>query len=187
MDHVTGRPKISLNQKNDYDPPLFYDVSFRRHSLNTVRGFHLNIVPNFTLVNVEKPPCFLRKFSPDGKKFLAFSSDQTSLEIYSYQGPAAAADLLQGTEGEFLGGDDSEPSLRVRNSVFNRFFKLKYTVSVSSCNEQLNRECSLFTDNGRFVIVGSAAFVPEEPHVAMYNMYRLAWLSCQIKRLSRAE
>ena len=26
MDHVIGRPKISLNQKNNYDPPLFYDV-----------------------------------------------------------------------------------------------------------------------------------------------------------------
>ena len=145
---------------------------YRRNSLNTIRGFHLNIVPNFTLVNVEKPPCFLRKFSPDGKKFIAFSADQTSLEIYSYQGPAAAADLLQGTEGEFLGGDDTETSQRVRNVVFNRFFKLKYTVSVSPCNEQLNRECSLFTDNGRYVIVGSAAFVPEEPHVSMYNMYR---------------
>ena len=149
-----------------------YGPRYRRNSLNTMRGFHLNIVPNFTLVNVEKPPCFLRKFSPDGKKFIAFSADQTSLEIYNYQGPAAAADLLQGTEGEFLGGDDTESSQRIRNVVFNRFFKLKYTVSVSPCNEQLNRECSLFTDNGRYVIVGSAAFVPEEPHVAMYNMYR---------------
>ena len=144
----------------------------RRKSLNTSRGFHLNIVPNFTLVNVEKPPCFLRKFSPDGRNFIAFSADQTSLEIYSYQGPAAAADLLQGTEGEFLGGEESDTSQRVRNVVFNRFFKLKYTVSVSPCNEQLNRECSLFTDNGRYVIVGSAAFVPEEPHVPMYKMYR---------------
>ena len=132
----------------------------RRSSLNTVRGFHLNIVPNFTLVNVEKPPCFLRKFSPDGKKFIAFSADQTSLEIYSYQGPAAAADLLQGTEGEFLGGEDTEVSQRVRNEVFGRFFKLQYTVSVSPCSEQLNRECSLSTDNGDYVIVGSAAFVP---------------------------
>ena len=140
-------------------------ISFsRRSSLNTVRGFHLNIVPNFTLVNVEKPPCFLRKFSPDGKKFIAFSADQTSLEIYSYQGPAAAADLLQGTEGEFLGGEDTEVSQRVRNEVFGRFFKLQYTVSVSPCSEQLNREWSLSTDNGDYVIVGSAAFVPEEPH-----------------------
>ena len=36
---------------------------------------------------------------------------------------------------------------------------------MSPRNEQLNRECSLSTDNGDYVIVGSAAFVPEEPHV----------------------
>ena len=62
-----------------------FGPSHRRTSLNTTRGFHTNIFPDFTLVNVEKPPCFLRKFSPDGKKFIAFSADQTSLEIYDYQ------------------------------------------------------------------------------------------------------
>ena len=129
-----------------------YGTRYRRGALNTTRGFHTNIFPDYTLVNVEKPPCFLRKFSPDGKKFIAFSADQTSLEIYNYQGPAAAADLLQGTGGEggeFLGSEDTEANQRVRNVVFNRFFKLKFTVSVSPCSEQLNRECSLFTDNGR--------------------------------------
>lgn len=48
-----------------------------------VRCFHQNLFPNFTVVNVEKPPCFLRKFSPDGRCFIAFSSDQTSLEVRS--------------------------------------------------------------------------------------------------------
>jgi len=148
-----------------------FGTAYRRNSLNTVRGFHTNIFPDFTLVNVEKPPCFLRKFSPDGKRFIAFSSDQTSLEIYAYQGPAAAADLLQGVEGEFLSNEDSHDNNKIRNVVFNRFFKLRHCVSVSPCNEQLNRECSLFTDNGRFVIVGSAAFVPDEPHAGMYSMY----------------
>jgi len=84
-----------------------FGATYRRHSLNTVRGFHTNIFPDFTLVNVEKPPCFLRKFSPDGKRFIAFSADQTSLEIYAYQGPAAAADLLEGVGGEFLSSEES--------------------------------------------------------------------------------
>lgn len=149
-----------------------YGTSYRRNCLNTLRGFHTNIFPDFTLVNVEKPPCFLRKFSPDGKMFIAFSADQTSLEIYAYQGPAAAADLLHGVSGEYLGNEDNHDNNRIRNVVFNRFFKLRHCVSVSPCHEQLNRECSLFTDNGRFVIVGSAAFVPEEPHAAMYCIYR---------------
>ena len=111
------------------------------------------------------------------KKFIGFSVEQTSLKIYSYQGPAAAD--TEGTEGEFLGGEDTEVSLRDRNEVFvGRIFKLQYTESVSPCSEQFKKECgesSLFTDNGRYVIVGSAAFVPEEPNVlprsGMYSAY----------------
>ena len=38
----------------------------RRH-LSQIRSFYQNITPNFTITNVYKPPCFLRKFSPDGK------------------------------------------------------------------------------------------------------------------------
>ena len=86
--------------------------------------------------------------------------------------PAAAADLLHGVNGEFLNNEDTPNNNKIRNVVFNRFFKLKYTVSVSPCNEQLNRECSLFTDNGHFVIVGSAVFIPEEPHQPLYETYR---------------
>ena len=52
--------------------------------VNTARGFYMNVYPNYTLVNVEKPPCFLRKFTPCGKYFIAFSMCQTSLEIYRY-------------------------------------------------------------------------------------------------------
>lgn len=48
---------------------------------HVVREFYQNVFPNLTIVNVEKPPCFLRKFSPDGKHFIAFSADQTSLEV----------------------------------------------------------------------------------------------------------
>ena len=54
----------------------------RGRIINTQRGFYMNIYPNYTLVNVEKPPCFLRKFTPCGKYFIAFSMCQTSLEIY---------------------------------------------------------------------------------------------------------
>lgn len=49
---------------------------------HVVREFYQNVFPNLTIVNVEKPPCFLRKFSPDGKHFIAFSADQTSLEVF---------------------------------------------------------------------------------------------------------
>ncbi len=53
----------------------------RGRPVSTTRGFFLNVFPNYTLVNVEKPPCFLRKFTPDGRYFIAFSPCQTHLEV----------------------------------------------------------------------------------------------------------
>ena len=41
-----------------------------------------------------------------------FSADQTSLEVYEYQGPAAAADLLQSVEGEYLTSEQNTANNR---------------------------------------------------------------------------
>lgn len=84
---------------------------------HTARQFYQNIFPNFTVINIEKPPCFLRKFSPDGKHFIAFSSDQTSLEVYTYRGPAAAGDLLQHMHKE-------SQRFEIKSQIFERFFKV---------------------------------------------------------------
>ncbi|XP_002730892.1 DET1 homolog, partial [Saccoglossus kowalevskii] len=138
---------------------------------HTARSFHQNVFPNFTIVNVEKPPCFLRKFSPDGQHFIAFSADQTSLEIYQFQGPAAAEELLQNTKFGPITAND-ELSQTIRSQIFQKFFVLRHSVNVAQNGEHLNRECSLFTDDGRFVIVGSAAYVPEEPYPYFFDVYR---------------
>ncbi|XP_030749680.1 DET1 homolog isoform X2 [Sitophilus oryzae] len=134
--------------------------------LHTVRQFYQNIFPNFTVINVEKPPCFLRKFSPDGKCFIAFSADQTSLEVYSYQGPAAAADLLQNI------GNYDTLSISIQNDIKSRIFErfFKHLINITT-TEQLNRECSLFSDDGRYVIVGSASYIPEEMRPTFYEIY----------------
>ncbi|XP_077989109.1 DET1 homolog [Glandiceps talaboti] len=137
---------------------------------HAARVFHQNVFPNFTVVNVEKPPCFLRKFSPDGQHFIAFSADQTSLEIYQFQGPAATEASLQNIKGSLTGND--EHSQNIRSNIFSRFFALRHSVNVAPNGEHLNRECSLFTDDGRYVIVGSAVYVPEEPYPYFFDVYR---------------
>ncbi|KAL1491712.1 hypothetical protein ABEB36_012269 [Hypothenemus hampei] len=136
--------------------------------LYTIRRFYQNVFPNFTVINVEKPPCFIRKFTPDGKYAIAFSADQSSLEVYSYQGPAAAADLLQ----KIANSDKLEETIyeEIKRNIFARFFKLKHSINITT-NEQLNRECSLFTDDGRYVIVGSASYIPEEIRPHFYEIY----------------
>lgn len=138
---------------------------------HVVRELYQNVHPNFTIVNVEKPPCFLRKFSPDGKHFVAFSSDQTSLEIYDYRGASAVADLIHYCKGEYVGNKSDEKSDYIRSQAFDRFFKLKWTVNVAQSGEQLNRECSLFTDDGRYIIVGSAAYLSEEQRPSFFELY----------------
>ncbi|XP_072938300.1 DET1 homolog [Epargyreus clarus] len=150
---------------------------------HVVREFYQNVFPNLTLVNVEKPPCFLRKFSPDGKHFIAFSADQTSLEIYEYRGGAAAGDLVAGYPSELL----NDTHHRIRTHIFYRFFRPKHTVNVCQhrlvarsernpgqlpyMEQQLNRECSLFTEDGRYVIVGSAAHIPEDLRPHFYHIH----------------
>jgi len=139
---------------------------------HVARMFYTNIFPNFTVVSVEKPPCFLRKFSPDGTYFIAFSSDQTSIEIYEFQGPGAAEALLQNVKGEDAGIRSDPMAAHIRSKLFDAFFKRKHVTSVASNGEHLNRECSLFTDDGKFVIVGSAVYVPDDPHPYFFDIYR---------------
>lgn len=134
---------------------------------HSARQFYQNIFPNFTVINVQTPRCFLRKFSPDGKYFIAFSADQSSLEVFRYRGAAAAADLLQSVD------DKSNPIklYDIKSRIFERFFKLKYTVTVSQRTEWLNRECSLFSEDGRYVIVGSSVLIPDEIRPHFYEIY----------------
>lgn len=96
--------------------------------VHCARQFYQNVFPNFTVMNVEKPPCFLRKFSPDGHYLIAFSSDQTSIEVYEYRGASAAADLLANSEGEYIGHKNDECSFQIRRNIFNRFFKVYYII-----------------------------------------------------------
>lgn len=141
----------------------------RQHE-HSNRYFYQNITPNFTVTNVQKPPCFLRKFSPDGRFLIAFSSDQTSIEIYRYMGPSAAADLLHWCEGTSVLKETEQKTFEIRRNIFDRFFKLTHTVNVATNCEQLNRECSLFTDNGKYVIVGSAS-IDDASSIDHFDMY----------------
>lgn len=192
-----------INSQNIVDR-LIYRETFAYHKPGThfhvTRQFYQNVFPNFTVMNVVKPPCFLRKFSPDGKYFIAFSADQTSVEIYVYQGPRAAGDLLEKvTFGEYVPNTQDTVNYEIRSQIFDKFFKvrikllmpvllsllpdsvcfiqeipflqLKFSISVSRSNEQLNRECSLFTDDSKYVIVGSAGHIPDDLRPHFYQVY----------------
>ena len=97
-------------------------------------------------------------------------------QIYEYQGCQAAQDLLRGQEGETLLTANDQRSLNIRGRLFERFFSLLHVTNVASNGEHLNRECSLFTDDCRYVIVGSAVYVPEEPPPYFFEVMTPSYL-----------
>src|SRR5581483_12317878 len=46
--------------------------------------------------------------------------------------------------------------------IFDAFFRLKFRVKVAPQGEDLNRECSLFTEDLRYLIVASATYIQDE-------------------------
>lgn len=127
-----------------------------------IRSFYQSVVPNYTEPHIQVPSGFLRKFSPDGNQLLGFSSDQKSVIIYDYLGAGAAQKLY-----------DREHKVEdVRKQIFECFFRVRHTIHIPYTNENLNRECSLFTDCGHYVIVGSSVAIQEDPYPHMYEVYR---------------
>ena len=55
-------------------------------------------------------------------KYFVSSADQTSLEVYEYQGPAAAADLLSNIQGKYLSSEQNE-----ENNRFPSFYSVFYS------------------------------------------------------------
>lgn len=92
--------------------------------IHLTRDFYKNIYPNLTVINVEKPAGFLRKFSPDGKYLIAFTFDQTSLEIYRYNGVVAAAGLIRSWTTEVVPNTNTDMPYSIRSQIFDKLFKV---------------------------------------------------------------
>ncbi|KAH9511325.1 acid phosphatase det1, variant 2 [Dermatophagoides farinae] len=139
-----------------------YNLHPRFHPFVFNNKLHQNVVPNYSIESAEHPNCFLRKFTYDGRYLMAFSSDITSVELYEYQGAAAAAQLLHlipsGDEDYLSYGDENA---EIRRKIFSCFFKRHHTITAAMDGGQLSRECSLFTDDNRFLIVVSISSTSE--------------------------
>ena len=126
------------------------------------RSLYQCIVPNHTESNIKVPPGYLRKFSPNGRHLVAFSSDQKSVLIYEYLGAGAANNLY----------DRDITKEQLKMMLFDQFFKSKYFISVSDIHENLNRECSLFTEDCQYIIVGSSVYIQDDPYPSFYEIFR---------------
>lgn len=94
---------------------------------HTIRDFYKCIYPNLSIINVEKPAGFLRKFSPDGKFLIAFTLDQTALEIYEFNGVGAATQLISAWKTEVVPNTNTDLPYTIRNQIFEKLFTVTTT------------------------------------------------------------
>ncbi|XP_073812319.1 de-etiolated protein 1 abo [Musca autumnalis] len=147
-----------------------------QHSHYYKKNFYKSITPRLTIQNVDKPLAFLRKFTPDGSMLLAFSYEQRALEVYQYQGVGKVAHLLGSQKSECItAADHSLDSLHIRQQLFNALFKKKYTIQLItaswSTRHVLNREFSIFMENGQYVLLVSVAGGSIFPSYQAYQEY----------------
>lgn len=104
-------------------------------------------------------------------QLIAFSSDQSSVEVYQFKGCSSAADLIESWSGDIVPNINKDQCYVIRSKIFEKFFKLKHVINMDGSEKQLNRECSLFCNDGRHVIVGSASFVSDDTRPHFYELY----------------
>lgn len=127
------------------------------------RELYTMIVPNLQCSNIKVTDgCYLRKFSPNGSRLLAFSQDQRSVELFIFKGSTAAEDLLT---------NRASPQYSY-NFLFQKFFEHEVSITVCHDNEMLNRECSLFLEDSNYVIVVSSYPIPEETPPHMFETFQ---------------
>lgn len=69
MDDIICTEKIRRRHKiksQNIVHKLMHRQNFGGGNLSHLK-YYLNVVPNFNVINIEKPACYLRKFSPCGK------------------------------------------------------------------------------------------------------------------------
>ncbi len=163
-----------------YTTCLFTEHANRNEAiaLNQLKRSYLSITPNYSILNVKVPNCFLRRFSPDGRYLIAFNYNQNGIQIYEFNGSGSAVKDIeyihdtyskknfnsnQSPNGSF---GQSRPdktefsdyeSDQLRFRAFELFFKERANLRLTENNEQIHRECALFYESTHLIAASSVA------------------------------
>ncbi|CAM8980586.1 unnamed protein product [Rhodiola kirilowii] len=108
-------------------------------SVNCARRFYENIVPSYTIADVECPDHSFRKFTDDGRYLVSFSRNHQDLIIYRPKW------LNYSCKEEDCDTDD----LPSKAKKFESFFTQLYSVSLASANELICKDF-LYMERNQF-------------------------------------
>ncbi|XP_037412928.1 light-mediated development protein DET1-like isoform X1 [Triticum dicoccoides] len=104
-------------------------------TVNTVRQFYENLVPSYTIYDIDCPDYSFRKFTDDGKYLVAFSRNHQDLIVYR---PI----WLTFSCHEECDSHD----LPANAERFDSFFKQLYSISLASSNEYICKDFFLYME-----------------------------------------
>lgn len=64
-------------------------------SYNHLKRIYLAITPNYTVINVKTPSCYLRRFTPDGRYLVAFNQNLNGIQIFLFKGSSSGIKDIQ--------------------------------------------------------------------------------------------
>ncbi|KAH8384619.1 hypothetical protein KR093_003062 [Drosophila rubida] len=125
--------------------------------LSYERQFYKAITPCLT-IGITIPPVYLRKFTPDGSKLLAFSHDQRSCIVYAYKGIGSERVGKLLNEANIGNSETYNVNInnQLRTTMFDQLFETKYVLRLcngDSSRYYLHREFSVFLEDGRYVLL----------------------------------
>lgn len=130
-------------------------------AVNNARRFYENIVPSYTLYNVDFPDHSFRKFTDDGHFLISFSRNHQDLIVYRPKWLS----FSYKDEEEKDGCDDSH-DLPSKARRFDSFFTQLYCVSLASSNEFICKDFFLYVESNQFGLFATqTAQVYDAPNV----------------------
>ncbi|XP_035816470.1 light-mediated development protein DET1 isoform X8 [Zea mays] len=108
-------------------------------TVNTIRQFYENLVPSYTIYDIDCPDYSFRKFTDDGKYFVAFSRNHQDLIVYR---PIWLT---------YSCNEECDPhELPPKAKKFDSFFKQLYSIPLASGNEYICKDFFLYMECHRF-------------------------------------
>eukprot|EP00257_Ricinus_communis_P016591 XP_015574807.1 light-mediated development protein DET1 isoform X1 [Ricinus communis] len=112
-------------------------------SVHCARQFYENLVPSYTIYDVECPDHSLRKFTDDGQYLISFSRSHQELIVYRPKW------LSYSCKGEHC-------DLPSRANRFDSFFTQLYCVSLASSNEVICKDFFLYVESSQFGVFATS-------------------------------
>ncbi|KAM7491055.1 hypothetical protein LguiA_033976 [Lonicera macranthoides] len=126
-------------------------------SVHCARRFYENVVPSFTLYDVECPDHSFRKFTDDGQYLISFSRNHQDLIVYR------PSWLSFSCKEENC---DDTHELPLKSKKFESFFTQLYSVTLASRSELICKDFFLYIESNRFgLFATSTAQIHDAPAI----------------------